>query len=81
MTINKPQPQVGRGLEASLTDQDGGVSDEVWQWARSADGEAWTDIEGATSQSRNPTSDDIGHYLRATVTYTDLFGSARASLR
>ena len=78
VTINKPQPQVGRGLEASLSDNDGSVSDEVWQWARSEDGETWADIEGATSQSRSPTSDDAGHYLRATVTYTDLFGSGKS---
>ena len=35
------QPQVGRGLEAGLSDQDGGVTDEVWQWARSMDMGTW----------------------------------------
>ena len=48
------QPQVSRSLTANLTDQDGGVTDEVWQWARSADGETWEDIMGATSQNRAP---------------------------
>ena len=36
----------------------------------------WTDIEGATSASRNPVAADIGSYLRATVTYTDSFRRA-----
>ena len=77
VSFNKPQPQAGRGLEATLDDQDGGVSDEEWQWARSEDGETWADIEGATSQSRSPASADVGSYLRATVTYTDLFDSGK----
>ena len=77
VSFNKPQPQAGRGLEATLEDEDGGVSDEGWQWARSEDGETWADIEGATSQSRSPSSDDVGNYLRATVTYTDSFDSGK----
>ena len=77
VSINKPQPQVGRGLEATLEDEDGGVSDETWQWARSEDGETWTDIEGATAQSRSPSGDDAGNFLRATVTYADSFGNGK----
>ena len=79
ITLNKPQPQVGRGLEATLADQDGGVTDDVWQWARSEDGETWTDIEGATRQTRNPVAEDVGSYLRASVTYTDIFGSGKTA--
>ena len=71
------QPQVGRGLEASLSDEDDSVSDAKWQWARSADMEAWTDIMGATSQTRSPVAADEGMYLRASVTYTDSFGSGK----
>ena len=37
-------------------------------------------IEGATTQSRSPTTDDIGSFLRATVTYTDSFGSGKSAL-
>ena len=73
------QPQAGRGLEAELDDPDGGETDEVWQWARSEDGETWTDIEGATSARRSPVADDVENYLRATVTYTDLFGSGKTA--
>ena len=72
------QPQVGRGLVANFSDQDGGVSDEKWQWARSESASGpWTDIEKATSTSRMPVVADIGSYLQATVTYTDMFGSGK----
>ena len=80
VSLTKPQPQVGRGLLAELKDEDGGVTDEKWQWARSEDGETWSDIAGATSPSRNPMTDDVGSYLRATVTYTDSFGSGKTAM-
>ena len=73
------QPQAGRTLEASLADQDGGVTDEKWQWARSSDMETWTDIDGATSGNRSPVADDVGSYLRASVSYTDSFGSGKSA--
>ena len=34
-SIDRPQPQVGRPLTASLLDEDDMVEDERWQWARS----------------------------------------------
>ena len=43
VSLDKPQPQTGRGLEATLDEQDDGVTDEVWQWARS-DGR--NDVDG-----------------------------------
>ena len=39
----------------------------------------WTDIAGATSAKRNPTTEDIGNYLRATVTYVDVHGDQSES--
>ena len=75
------QPQVGRSLEAELTDQDTGDTDHVWMWERSADGQAWTVIEGATSAKRSPAAADEGMYLRVSVTYRDIFGRARRRLR
>ena len=80
--LNKPQPQATRGLMATFTEPDGGgdTEDEMWQWARSMDGETgWMDIEGATSQSRSPAAADAGYYLRATVTYTDKFGEGQTA--
>ena len=80
VSLTKPQPQVGRGLAAALEDPDGGQTDEKWQWARSEDGETWADIEGAKAQSRNPTADDVGSFLRATVVYADSFGNGKTAM-
>ena len=77
--IDRPQPQVDRPLRAILSDEDEGVVGERWQWARSEDGETWTDIEGATAPGRHPAPADEGMYLRATVTYSDRFGSDKTA--
>ena len=78
-TIDRPQPQEGRPLRAALSDEDAGVTVESWRWARSEDGESWADIEGATAPGRSPTPDDVGAYLRATVTYADKFGAGKTA--
>ena len=78
-SIDRPQPQVGRPLSASLTDEDDRVADERWGWARSQDGRRWTAIEAATSPQRNPAPADEGMYLRATVTYSDKFGTGKTA--
>ena len=74
------QPQVGRSLLATLTDQDADVQDEKWQWSRgpSADG-PWTAIDKATSASRSPVADDLDMYLQATVTYEDKFDAGKTA--
>ena len=69
VSMSRPQPQVAQPLEASLSDEDDGVTAERWRWSRSEDGRTWTDIEGATTPRRPPAPDDVGMYLRATVTY------------
>ena len=79
VTMDRPQPQVSRPLGASLSDEDEGVSAQRWQWARSEDRSTWTDIPGATSRQRSPEPFDTGMYLRATVTYSDRFGSAKTA--
>ena len=78
-SMDRPQPQVDRPFSASLSDEDEGVSGQRWQWARSEDGTTWTDIEGAASPRRSPVADDVGSYLRATVTYSDKFGSGKTA--
>ena len=81
VTFDQPQPQATRSLEADgPDDEDGGVDEISWQWSRSesADG-PWTDITGATAKKRTPDTDDIGHYLRATVTYVDVHGDQSVS--
>ena len=77
--IDRPQPQVDRPLSASLSDEDDGVEDERWQWARSEAGKTWADIEGATSPQRRPVPADVGMYLRATVTYSDKFSAGKTA--
>ena len=76
------KPEVGVALTARLSDVDGPVSQQVWQWSRSAtaDGE-FTDIAdadggaGTVTSAYTLTADDVGHFLRATVTYTDATGA------
>ena len=69
VTLAPSTPVVGEAVTATLTDADGGVTDEVWKWERSpGTGEAvWTTIGGATSSKYTPVvSDDAGRRLRAT---------------
>ena len=80
VTLSSVQPQVGTALTATLEDPDGGVSGETWVWARFIDpNSGWTDITGATSDSYTPVADDLGKYLRVTVSYTDGHGSGKSA--
>ena len=72
-------PVQGTALVAQLTDPDGGVSAEVWTWQRSTDGNSWTQIAGATSNSYTPTAEDVDHWLRATVSYSDRHGGSKSA--
>ena len=71
VSMDRPQPQVGRPLGASLSDQDDGVTDERWQWARSGDGTTVDrhlggdlgDAEPWTGRGRYVPAGD-GHVLR-----------------
>ena len=70
--------QVGAAIRAKLSDPDGGVNSRSWQWARSSDrSTGWTNIDGTTSASYTPSSDDDEMYLRATVSYNDGHGSGK----
>ena len=70
--------RVGAEIRAELSDPDGGVSGASWQWARSSNGHrGWVNIDGATSASYTPSSDDQEMYLRARVSYEDGQGSGK----
>ena len=70
--------RVGAEIRAKLSDPDGGVSGASWQWARSSNGHrGWVNIDGATSASYTPSSDDEEMYLRARVSYEDGQGSGK----
>ena len=67
-------------FRASLTDDDGSISNESWQWARSRSrGGGWTDITGATSSSYTVGADDADQYLRASVSYEDARGGNKTA--
>ena len=72
------QPQVGSEIAASLSDPDGGVNGESWQW-QSSDSETgpWNDVAGSDSASYTPQKGDIDRYLRAVVTYRDGHGTGQ----
>ena len=86
LTLSNRQPVDGVELTATLTDEDGDVSDEEWQWAQgSSRTGSFTDIEATTGADANgaetdaytPGPDDIDQYLRLTVGYTDPQGSEK----
>ena len=81
VTFSAVQPRVGVPLTASFTDIDGGVSNVTWQWYN---GDIRDDnvIEGATSDTYKPTSDDAannGVTLQVRATYTDAQGPMKMS--
>ena len=70
------QPQIGSTVRAYLTDPDGGVGGEIWQWASSTSMSGpFTDIPALSGDSAyRPTGEDHGDYLRVTVKYVDAAG-------
>ena len=80
VTLSTQMPQVGEALTATVTDLDGGVTGESWQWARamSATG-AFTDIDGAISMTYTPATGDDGYFLMAKAAYDDAEGSGKAA--
>ena len=80
VTLSRSDPRVGEAITATLTDDDGQISGQSWQWVRVICG--WrgcdrSDIAGATSAGYTPVQADVGSYLEVTVTYTDAKGSGK----
>ena len=77
----------GVELTATLTDPEGGVSasgqitGERWTWHRDSseifEASDGNDIDNATSPTYTPTSDDVGDYLKAMVSYVYQGGATR----
>ena len=82
VSLSASQPQLGVSLTATLTDPDGGITGQIWQWSRgnTATG-SFSNISGATSSSYSPVQDDVGKYLKASVTYTDTLASDRSATK
>ena len=79
VSLDDLQPQAGASVSATLRDPDGDPSETAWQWSKSMDQAEWTDIDGATSATYAPSTDDIDYYVRATATYSDGLGTGRDS--
>ena len=71
VTLTTYEPLIGQVVNAQLQDPDGAATDVGWQWQRSADGNVWDAIAGATRDDYTPVLDDNGQRLRARATYTD----------
>ena len=76
VVIDTETAEVNNAITASLTDPDGSVTSQTWQWqtGESATG-PWTDIDDATEAAYTPTADDVDQYLKASVSYTDGHGA------
>ena len=78
--LSMMEPMVGESVVATLTDEDGGVTDAGWRWEKSQDGETnWVTIDGADSGTYVPATEDEGMYLQATVEYTDDQGTSKSA--
>ena len=78
LLANDGVARVGVLLTAIVFDPDGGVVSARWQWQRSDDGAAWTDIDGAVSSGYVPKPEDLGMLLRANAIYIDNAGGGTA---
>ncbi len=74
-------PQVGETITGAVTDPDGSVMDESWQWSRTTTSDmmdSWMPISGATDAEYTVTAGDTDYYLRVMATYTDAAGTDMA---
>ena len=78
VSLDKPQPQVGRPLAAIDFDDPDGADEETVQWYSGPDKDdgPWTDLE-VTNESYTPKAADAGNYLRVVYTYNDSFGDGK----
>ena len=80
VSLSPSSPTVGETVTATLTDPDGGITGEIWQWASSSDGTSnWTNITLATSRTYTVVAGDLGSYLRASVIYDDAAGPGKSA--
>ena len=79
VSLSDYTPELGTEVAATLTDPDGNVVNETWQWESSPDQPEpdWSPIVGAMSHTYIPESSNHGNLLRATVTYDDGTGTGR----
>ena len=79
LTLSDDEPGVGTRITTTLSDGDGMIGGQMWQWARSENGrDGWTNIGGTTS-IYTTTQADADFFLRARVTYRDRRGSGKSA--
>ena len=79
VSLSTVKPVAGEAVTATLTDADGGLLNEEWQWESSPDQETtvWTEIVGVEGSSYTPSAALAGKLLRAVVEYDDATGNGR----
>ncbi len=80
VTLSTASPQVGTELTVSLSDPDGNLSAEIWQWQRTPDGSTWIVVPDTTSAAYTPTANVAGSRLRAVVSYNDGEGAGKSAV-
>ena len=81
VTLSARRPQTDTAFMASVTDPDGMVSDDKWQWAKAGSKNGtYRDIDEETSATYTPKDADAGSYLRVTVTYEDPQGEGKSAM-
>ena len=74
------RPSTNANVEAALWDDDGGIGGATWRWYRGdTETSPWSIISGAVTAFYTPGQADVGKYLRATVAYSDSFGSGKSA--
>ena len=77
VTLSSERPKTGVDITATLTDGDGGVSAETWQWARSPTAARTGPTSAALTRQPTRREEDEEQFLRARVSYTDRRGSGK----
>ena len=81
--LSSMSPVVGVALTATLTDPDGSVTGDTWQWYKSMDETFMdgTEMEiGDATSAYTPMADDEGYYLMVKVMYTDGHGAGKEAM-
>ena len=79
LALSSLQPQVGTPLAATLTDPDGSITSQSWQWQSSTGRSDWSDIVSATTRGYTPAASDEGRSLRVTASYADGEGGGKTA--
>ena len=82
VSLSAATPAVDRAFTATVSDPDGSVSGATWtwSWATTRNG-SFTTISGANTATYTPVTADADRFLKATVSYTDSFGSGKSAER